>query len=169
MRTVAGRSRRSRLFRFPLPALTLQQTSSHLPLAHSNWIWNFCIGFFTPAITANIQYKYGFVFAGANALNFIIAYLFVYETQALTLEQVDEMYNSGVPAWKSTSWVPEGYSSREEVKDTEKQEDLKATGVEDPKPEWRARPDDEAGADDGKRKVPKTVATTAESASGSSE
>lgn len=135
----------------------------------SNWIWNFCIGFFTPAITANIQYRYGFVFAGANALNFIVAYFFVYETQSLTLEQVDDLYNSGVPAWKSTSWVPEGYTSREEVKDTEKQDDLKAMGVADPKPEWRAKPDDGAGADDGKRKAPKTVATTAESASGSSE
>lgn len=31
-----------------------------------NWLWNFLLAFFTPPITDNIGYAYGFVFAGCN-------------------------------------------------------------------------------------------------------
>lgn len=37
----------------------------------SNWLWNFLLAFFTPFITRNIQFRYGFVFAGACAVYFI--------------------------------------------------------------------------------------------------
>lgn len=132
----------------------------------SNWVWNFCIGFFTPAITDNIGFKYGFVFAGANLLNFFIAFFFVYETRDLTLEQVDEMYNSPTPAWKSTSWVPAGYTSREQVKTPEDG----STEVADPKPEWRSKPDEKGNETDFTRKAPNTTTTarTDESSSSSS-
>lgn len=30
----------------------------------------------------------------------------VYETKGLSLEDVDELYQSGIPAWKSPSWTP---------------------------------------------------------------
>ena len=30
----------------------------------SNWLWNFLIGFFTPFITKEIDFAYGYVFAG---------------------------------------------------------------------------------------------------------
>ncbi|CAO1631767.1 unnamed protein product [Parajaminaea phylloscopi] len=125
----------------------------------SNWVWNFCIGFFTKPITDSIGYNYGFVFAGANALNFFVAYFFVYETEKLTLEQIDEMYNSGIPAWKSVPWVPHGYSSRDEVKDEEKKAD-QISHVSDPKPEWRAKPDDQGREMDATRKAPRTTAMT---------
>lgn len=127
----------------------------------SNWIWNFCIGFFTQPIVADIGYNYGFVFAGANLLNFFVAYFFVYETEKLTLEQIDEMYQSGTPAWKSVSWVPAGYSSRDEVKDQEKSDD-KIAALSDPKPEWRSKPDEKGNETDATRKAPRTVAMTGE-------
>lgn len=127
----------------------------------SNWAWNFCIGFFTRPIVTSIQFKYGFVFAGANALNFLVAYFFVYETEKLTLEQIDEMYNSDTPARKSTSWVPAGYSSRYEVKDEEKKGEELAQ-MSDTKPEWRSKPDDKGDETDTTRKAPHTVAVTAE-------
>lgn len=95
-----------------------------------------------------------------DALNCVIAIFFVRETQDLTLEQIDTMYLSGVPAWRSRSWVPAGYTSRREVKVDDKEED-NATQVSDPKPEWRSKPDPMTGEETDKaRKTPAVRATT---------
>ncbi|KAE8244145.1 hypothetical protein A4X13_0g6800 [Tilletia indica] len=57
----------------------------------SNWVWNFLIAFFTTPITRDIGFNYGFVFAGCNIANAIVAYFSVYETSNLTLEALDDM------------------------------------------------------------------------------
>ncbi|KAK1254845.1 hypothetical protein MKX08_008840 [Trichoderma sp. CBMAI-0020] len=72
----------------------------------SNWIWNFCIGFFTPFITGAIDFRYGYVFAGCNFLGALVIYFFVIEGQGRTLEEIDTMYLEHVLPWKSTKWVP---------------------------------------------------------------
>lgn len=72
----------------------------------SNWIWGFLISFFSPFIVSAIHFYYGFVFLGCIIFSFFYVYFFVYETKGLSLEEVDEMYASGVLAWKSGSWVP---------------------------------------------------------------
>lgn len=72
----------------------------------ANWIWGFLISFFTPFITSAIHFYYGFVFAGCLIFSFFYVYFFVYETKGLTLEEVDELYSQGIPAWKSEGWVP---------------------------------------------------------------
>lgn len=72
----------------------------------SNWIWNFCIGFFTPFITGAIDFRYGYVFAGCNFMGALIIYFFVIEGQGRTLEEIDTMYLEHVLPWKSTKWVP---------------------------------------------------------------
>ncbi|KAN0066035.1 hypothetical protein ACQY0O_000128 [Thecaphora frezii] len=83
----------------------------------SNWIWNFLIGFFSSPIASDIHFAYGFIFAGANLANGIIAYLFVYETADLTLEAIDDMYNDpSCKAWTSSNWVPAGLESRDQIK-----------------------------------------------------
>jgi SP family sugar:H+ symporter-like MFS transporter len=75
------------------------------------------IAFFSAPIANNIHFKYGFVFAGANFLNMIVAMFFVYETVDLTLEAIDTMYgDESVNAWTSIKWVPAGYSSRDEIR-----------------------------------------------------
>ncbi|KAM0477845.1 hypothetical protein ACHAPX_005611 [Trichoderma viride] len=71
----------------------------------SNWIWNFCIGFFTPFITGAIDFRYGYVFAGCNFLGALVIYFFVIEGQGRTLEEIDTMYLEHVLPWKSTKWV----------------------------------------------------------------
>jgi hypothetical protein len=71
----------------------------------SNWLWNFLIAFFTPFITADIDFKYGYVFAGCNLAAGLMVYLFVIEGQGRTLEEIDTMYILGVPARKSAKWV----------------------------------------------------------------
>ncbi len=91
----------------------------------SNWTWNFLIAFFTPFITSDIQFKYGYVFAGCNFAAVLIVYFFVCETQGRTLEEIDTMYISKVKPWKSSQWVApdiederlvdaKGYESREQ-------------------------------------------------------
>ncbi|GJN70999.1 hexose transporter hxt1 [Purpureocillium lilacinum] len=72
----------------------------------SNWIWNFCIGFFTPFIVKAIDYSYGYVFAGCNFVAALLVYFFVVEGQGRTLEEIDTMYLEGVKPWRSTGWEP---------------------------------------------------------------
>ncbi|CAJ0554395.1 Ff.00g129080.m01.CDS01 [Fusarium sp. VM40] len=72
----------------------------------SNWLWNFLLAFFTPFITADIDFRYGYVFAGCNLLGGIIVYFFVIEGQGRTLEEIDTMYLERVNPIKSAKWVP---------------------------------------------------------------
>lgn len=72
----------------------------------SNWLWNFLIGFFTPFITGDIDFAYGYVFAGCLFFAVIIVYFFVIEGKDKTLEEMDMMYVMRVPPWKSSKWIP---------------------------------------------------------------
>lgn len=58
----------------------------------SNWIWNFMLAFFTPFITGDINFAYGYVFAGCNLAAFFVVYFFLMESSGRTLEEVDTMY-----------------------------------------------------------------------------
>lgn len=72
----------------------------------SNWTWNFLISFFTTSITKKIHFAFGFVFFGCCVFGAFFTYFFAYETKGLSLEEVDLLYASGIPAWKSASWKP---------------------------------------------------------------
>ncbi|WLF77502.1 hexose transporter hxt5 [Lodderomyces elongisporus] len=72
----------------------------------ANWIFGFLISFFTSFITDAIHFYYGFVFFGCLLFSIFFVYFMVYETKGLSLEEVDELYQSGIPAWKSSGWVP---------------------------------------------------------------
>jgi MFS transporter, SP family, sugar:H+ symporter len=63
----------------------------------SNWLWNFLLAFFTPFITGDIDFLYGYVFAGCNLIGFFLIFFFVMEGQGRTLEEIDTM--------KSSKWV----------------------------------------------------------------
>jgi len=71
----------------------------------SNWLWNFLLAFFTPFITGDIDFLYGYVFAGCNLLGLFLVYFFVIEGQGRTLEEIDTMYILGVKPWQSANWV----------------------------------------------------------------
>ncbi|PWN19964.1 putative HXT5-hexose transporter [Microstroma glucosiphilum] len=120
----------------------------------ANWVSNFLISYFSPAIASAIDFGYGYVFMGCNIANCIIAYCFVYETESLTLEAVDQLYNAGIPAWRSRKWVPEGYESRDQVKAQDSMDD-NATHIDDPSPQWKSKPDPLTGEETDKaRKNP---------------
>ncbi|GAB0134126.1 hypothetical protein EsDP_00002510 [Epichloe bromicola] len=72
----------------------------------SNWIWNFCIGFFSPFIFNAIDFQYGYVFAACNVVGGLIVYFFVVEGQGRTIEEIDTMYLEHVSPRKSAKWVP---------------------------------------------------------------
>ncbi|KAM0751864.1 general substrate transporter [Meredithblackwellia eburnea MCA 4105] len=78
----------------------------------SNWINNFLLAIITPYITdagyGNLQAKITFVWAAAIVLFTTFVFFFVPETKGLSLIQVDELYLSRVPAWRSASWEPFG-------------------------------------------------------------
>ncbi|CCG80860.1 putative MFS monosaccharide transporter [Taphrina deformans PYCC 5710] len=85
-----------------------------------NWSWNFLLSFFTPFITNDIGFKYGYVFAACSLAGAVVVYFFLYETRGLTLEQIDEMYGTeGLKPWKSSSWEPTDheilYKQRQEL------------------------------------------------------
>jgi SP family sugar:H+ symporter-like MFS transporter len=71
----------------------------------SNWFWNFLLAFFTPFIVGDIDFLYGYVFAGCNLVAIPLIYFFVIEGQGRTLEEIDTMYILGVKPWQSSSWV----------------------------------------------------------------
>ncbi|SPO24243.1 probable monosaccharide transporter [Ustilago trichophora] len=65
----------------------------------SNWLWNFGIGYATPYLVdsgagkAGLGTKVFFIWTGTCAGCAVFAYLFIYETRLLSLEEVDEMYS----------------------------------------------------------------------------
>ncbi|KIN01525.1 hypothetical protein OIDMADRAFT_54639 [Oidiodendron maius Zn] len=71
----------------------------------SNWLWNFLLGFFTPFIVGDIDFRYGYIFAGCLFLAAATVYFFVIEGQGRTLEEIDTMYLLHVNPRESTKWV----------------------------------------------------------------
>jgi SP family sugar:H+ symporter-like MFS transporter len=91
------------------------------------------LAFFTPFITKDIDFRYGYVFAGCNALAAFIIYFFVIEGQGRTLEEIDTMYLDHVKPWESNKWVappPEEMARRRREAGT----DLVAPGEDDAGP-----------------------------------
>ncbi|GAA5840231.1 hypothetical protein JCM11251_005953 [Rhodosporidiobolus azoricus] len=78
----------------------------------SNWLNNFIIAIIVPYITdegyGNLQTKITFLWAGTIALFTAFVFFMLPETKGLSLVQVDEMYLTGVPAWRSANWKPYG-------------------------------------------------------------
>ncbi|KAH7886305.1 general substrate transporter [Phlebopus sp. FC_14] len=72
----------------------------------SNWFWNFMLSFFSPRIVAKIGPLIMLVFFSMLVVGLFYVYFAIPETKGLTLEQVDELYRSGLPAWRTVGWKP---------------------------------------------------------------
>ena len=46
------------------------------------------------------------IFFGMLVFGYFYVYLFIPEVKGLSLEEVDELYRSGVKPWNSSSWKP---------------------------------------------------------------
>lgn len=71
----------------------------------SNWFWNFLLAFFTPFITGDINFAYGYVFAGCNLVAALIVFFCLVESSGRTLEEVDAMYLLHVNPMTSSKFV----------------------------------------------------------------
>ncbi|KAF2843382.1 putative high-affinity hexose transporter [Patellaria atrata CBS 101060] len=71
----------------------------------SNWAWNCALAFAVPPLLWNINWKMYMIFAAFNGAAFVHIFLTAPETKGKTLEEMDEVFDSGRPAWKS---VPKG-------------------------------------------------------------
>lgn len=72
----------------------------------TNWLWNFLLSFFAPRIAADIGPLILLIFFGMLLFGYVYVYLFIPETKGLSLEEVDELYRSGVKPWNSAAWKP---------------------------------------------------------------
>ncbi|SCU92310.1 LANO_0E00320g1_1 [Lachancea nothofagi CBS 11611] len=78
--------------------------------AASNWLFNFAIAYATPYLVdsdhANLHSKVFFIWGSCTFLCFLFVYFCVYETKGLTLEQIDELFDTCPSARKSKYFVP---------------------------------------------------------------
>jgi len=82
----------------------------------TNWLWNFLIAFFTPFITRDIHFRYGYVFGACNLLGAAVVFFFLYESSDISLEAVDQMYaDPNCKPWTSRQWAPAGYANRKDL------------------------------------------------------
>jgi sugar porter (SP) family MFS transporter len=76
----------------------------------SNWLLNWAIAYSTPymvdADKGNLQSKVFFIWGSFCFVCVAFVYFMVYETKGLTLEEVDELYETVHKAWKSPKFVP---------------------------------------------------------------
>lgn len=67
----------------------------------ANWFWNCILAFAVPPLLWNINWKMYLIFATFNGVACIHMTLLAPETKGLTLEEMDDVFDSGRPAWKS--------------------------------------------------------------------
>ncbi|GAA5840213.1 hypothetical protein JCM11251_005948 [Rhodosporidiobolus azoricus] len=78
----------------------------------SNWLNKFIIAIIVPYITdegyGDLGTRVTFLWSGTIALFTAFVFFMLPNTKGLSLVQVDEMYLTGVPAWRSANWKPYG-------------------------------------------------------------
>ncbi|KAK9479320.1 general substrate transporter [Lipomyces japonicus] len=84
---------------FPLK----QRATANGVCAAFNWVFNFALAFCVPAGFKNIQYRTYFIFAVLCVVMTVHVYFMFPETKGRTLEEIDLLWDSNVPAWKSAS------------------------------------------------------------------
>jgi len=67
----------------------------------TNWAWNCALAFAVPPLLWSINWKLYMVFATLNGLAFIHMFLAAPETKGKTLEEMDEVFDSGGRPWRS--------------------------------------------------------------------
>jgi len=71
--------------------------------AATNWVFNFALAYFVPPAFENIQWKTYIIFGVFCFCALIHSFFLFPETTGRTLEEIDELFNNGVPAWRSST------------------------------------------------------------------
>ncbi|KAF9161769.1 hypothetical protein DFQ27_002821 [Actinomortierella ambigua] len=69
----------------------------------SNWAFNFALAYAVPPLLEHIQYRTYFIFAAFCVAMTIHIFFMFPETKGRTLEEMDELFNSDIPPWKTRS------------------------------------------------------------------
>lgn len=72
----------------------------------ANWIFNFAIAMFTPSSFKNITWKTYIIYAVFCACMFTHVYFGFPETKGKRLEEIAQLWEDKIPAWKSKNWKP---------------------------------------------------------------
>ncbi|KAK6197485.1 high-affinity glucose transporter [Scheffersomyces amazonensis] len=72
----------------------------------ANWILNFAIAMYTPSSFQNISWKTYIIYAVCCLVMAIHVYFGFPETKGKRLEEIGQMWDEKVPAWRSASWQP---------------------------------------------------------------
>ncbi|KAG9071586.1 hypothetical protein KI688_005799 [Linnemannia hyalina] len=69
----------------------------------SNWAFNFALAYAVPPLLQSIQYRTYFIFASFCVAMTVHVFFMFPETKGRTLEEMDELFNSDIPAWKTAA------------------------------------------------------------------
>lgn len=83
-----------------------QRAQANALCAAVNWIFNMSIALFTPAAFVNITWRTYIIFAAFCFAMCIHVFLMYPETHGLSLEEVGELWDADIPAWRTTNWQP---------------------------------------------------------------
>lgn len=92
---------------------TGQRAVAAATCASANWAFNFALAMFVPSAFTNITWKTYIIFAVCCFVMTFHVYFLFPETKGRTLEEINMMWDSGVPAWRSASWVPPDFIGRQ--------------------------------------------------------
>lgn len=99
----------------PMFVLSRHRLQTHITnfLTQQQWLFNWAIAYSTPYLVnygpgnANLQSKIFFIWGTACLLCVAFVYFYIFETKGLSLEEVDEMYQTpGLKAKNSSKWRP---------------------------------------------------------------
>lgn len=60
----------------------------------------------------NLGSKVGMIYGGVSILSLVFVFFVVPEMKKRSLEELDDMFHSGVPAWRSSSFVSSGVGAQ---------------------------------------------------------
>ncbi|EMD92125.1 hypothetical protein COCC4DRAFT_144791 [Bipolaris maydis ATCC 48331] len=70
-----------------------------------SWLSAYCTPYFINPEALNWGPKYCYIWAGSNFILAIFTFFFIPETRGRSLEQLDEMFNKRLPAWKFRGYI----------------------------------------------------------------
>ncbi|KKY20795.1 putative mfs glucose [Phaeomoniella chlamydospora] len=67
----------------------------------SNWIFNFALSYFVPPAFENVKWKVYIIFGVFCTVMTVHVYFMFPETSGKTLEEIEELFMAGIPAWRT--------------------------------------------------------------------
>ncbi|KAL2678460.1 hypothetical protein Neosp_009206 [[Neocosmospora] mangrovei] len=77
-----------------------------------NFLTTFTLPYLLQALYANLGPRVGFVYGSINVVIIILVFFYMPEMTNRSLEEIDEMIEAKVPAWRSREWKSSGLGSR---------------------------------------------------------